>query len=90
MRLEDLCPNFLNLLESNQLAFVSSYRKKRAADLVPVVKERDTSKIDISVSEDELRKLLGLTKREYLQLKLLAATPKEEEEEDVNDEAFEA
>ena len=82
MRLEDLYPNFFCLSEAEQLEFVSSYRKRRAIDLVPTLIKRDISKVDISLSPEEetVRKLLKLTKRDFMQLKLLANKPEEEEE----------
>jgi hypothetical protein len=89
MKLEDLYPNFLNLCESDQQAFVSSYRQRRLVDLTPVLKQRDISKIDLSPEEEVVRKLLGMTKRDFINLKQLANTPMDAEEEE-EDEDIEA
>ncbi len=87
MQLEDMYINFIDLPESEMLSFVSSYRHRRAMDLQ--TNKTDISKVDISPEEEVVRKLLGITKKDFLVLKSMQQQDKQPEEEEETEELSE-
>ena len=75
MRLENLYPNFGKASPESQLAFIASYRLRRAEDLAkPSTYKRErqttqTTKIELSEEEKVVMKLLGLKQKDILALR---------------------
>jgi hypothetical protein len=80
MRLQDLYTNFSNLPPTDQENFIVSYRARRAKEFELFELEEATKKkvsttrqttTKLSPDEENLIKLLGITKKQYLSLKAL-------------------
>lgn len=86
MRLENLYTNFGTASPEDQLAFIVDYRLRRAEDMTKPGRKSasvKTSKIDLSLTDEEksLMKILGLRKKDMLLLR--ASTEVIEEPNDV-------
>lgn len=90
MRLENLYPNFMKLSYEDQIAFITSYRQRRAMDLENVTiktvarkKSVKDSKIELSAEEKNLMKMLGLKMKDVEALRdslKVQETPSNDEE----------
>lgn len=93
MRLEQLYLNFGKSSPEEQLAFISSYRLRRAQDLeksVPSKKKSSTStkvKLELTAEEKMIMKMLGLKQKDVIALR--EAKISEEEDEELSGELFE-
>lgn len=92
MRLEQLYFNFGDALPEEQLAFISSYRLRRAQDLeksVPSKKKTTTStkiKLELTPEEKMIMKMLGLKQKDVIALREAKIT--EEEDDELSGELF--
>jgi len=91
MRLEGLYSNFGEMSPEDQLAYIASYRLRRAEDMEKpptYVRKKATkstakrSKIDFSDEEKFLMKSLGLKAKDLILLRESTAVPEEVEEDD--------
>jgi hypothetical protein len=85
MRLENLYPNFATLTFDDQVAFVASYRARRAEDFLIILKKKGSKKSEGSkpvLTEEEkiLCKVLGMTQKNLLALKAMREVEPVEEE----------
>lgn len=84
MRLENLYPNFAKLCEAEQIAYIASYRLRRAEDMskpafVKKSKAPASQKLELTEEETAVMKLLGLKKKDILALRETAVAEVVEE-----------